>query len=262
MMGETVHVAGIGGVGMSALAQALLDAGVTVTGSDRMMDQGESSLTLECLAQQGVCLFPQDGSGIDADTMRLAVSSAIENDNPEVLKAAALGVPRVHRAAELARLTYGRKLIAVTGTCGKSSVTALLGWLLEGAGFDPLVVNGAAVVGWDKGGGRIGSVRAGRGEWAVVEADESDRSLLLFTPEHAIITNASADHFDMDETQALFQAFRERVKGHVIDGRGAGAGPEAMRLEGWKGRFVCGGIEYRVPLPGAHNVFNAWHAVR
>ncbi len=261
-MSGTVHVAGIGGVGMSALAQALLDAGVSVTGSDRLMDQGDTSPVLNCLARQGVRLFPQDGSGITGATERLVVSSAIEADNPEVVKAAGLGVPAVHRAAELARLVGGRKLIAVTGTCGKSSVTALLGHLLEGAGFDPLVVNGAAVVGWDADGRRAGSVRNGRGAWAVVEADESDRSLMAFTPEHAVITNASADHFALDETQALFAAFRARVRGHVIDGRDAGEGPEAVRLAGWEGFFTCGGTEYRVPLPGYHNVCNAWHAVR
>ncbi len=261
-MVEKVHVAGIGGVGMSALAQALLDAGLVVTGSDRLFDKGESTATLECLARQGVRLFAQDGSGIQADTARLVVSSAIEADNPEVVRASVLGVPSVHRAAELVRLTAGRRLIAVTGTCGKSSVTALLGCLLEGAGFDPLVVNGAAVVGWDMEGRRVGSVRNGKGEWAIVEADESDRSLMVFTPEHAVITNASADHFAIDETQALFAAFRERVEGFIIDGRQENTGPQAMRLEGWEGFFICDGKEYRVPLAGAHNVSNAWHAVR
>ncbi|MDD2455274.1 MAG: Mur ligase domain-containing protein [Kiritimatiellae bacterium] len=260
-MSGTVHVAGIGGVGMSALAQALLDEGVRVSGSDRLADGGDMTATLRCLERQGVRLFAQDGSGITRDTARLAVSSAIEADNPEVVKAAAAGVPVVHRAAELARLAGGRRLIAVTGTCGKSSVTALLGCLLEGAGFDPLVVNGAAVAGWDAGGRRVGSVRRGQGEWAVVEADESDRSLMAFAPEHAVITNASADHFGLAETQDLFEAFRKRVSGTVIDGRGEAAGPEGMRIEGWSGRFVFEGLEYRVPLPGAHNVRNAWHAV-
>jgi UDP-N-acetylmuramate--alanine ligase len=178
-----------------------------------------------------------------------------------MLKARALGLPVVHRAAELARLTEGRRLIAVTGTCGKSSVTAMLGCLLEGAGFDPFVVNGAAVVGWDAGGTRIGSVRKG-GEWAVIEADESDRSLMVFRPEHAVITNASADHFGLGETLSLFAGFRARVPGVVIDGLNEAGGPEKVRLEGWNGFFTVDGAEYQVPLPGLHNVHNAWHAVR
>ncbi len=261
-MGDTVHVSGIGGVGMSALAQALLDQGVRVSGSDRLLDTGDMTETLACLARQGVALGPQDGSGVSPQTARLVVSSAIEADNPEVVRAKELGVPVVHRAAELANLVRGKRLIAVTGTCGKSSVTAMLGCLLEGAGFDPFVVNGAAVAGWSAGGARIGSVRKGAGAWAVVEADESDRSLMVFSPEHAIITNASADHFGLGETLSLFAAFRARVPGLVIDGRQESGGPDGLRLEGWNGFFTFEGVEYCVPMPGGHNVHNAWHAVR
>jgi len=261
-MGETVHVAGIGGVGMSALAQALLDEGATVTGSDRLLDAGDMTETLACLKAQGVALYPQDGSGLTPRTARLAVSTAIEEENPEIARARDLGVPVAHRAAELTRLVEGRRLIAVTGTCGKSTVTAMLGCLLEGAGFDPLVVNGAAVAGWDAGGARVGSVRKGAGEWALVEADESDKSLMVFHPEHAVITNASADHFALAETLALFDAFRARVPGAVIDGRSEAGGPDGMRLEGWSGRFTHEGVDYEVPMPGEHNVRNAWHALR
>lgn len=261
-MQEEIHIAGIGGVGMSALAQALLDQGETVSGSDRLLDAGDETGTLACLAAQGVRLCRQDGTGLTPRTARLVISSAIEPDNPEVVRAQALGVPVVHRAAELARLTAGRRLVAVTGTCGKSTVTAMLGCLLEGAGFDPLVVNGAAVAGWSADGTRIGSVRKGAGEWAVIEADESDRSLMVFQPEHAVITNASADHFGLDETLALFASFRDRVPGTVIDGRGADGVPEGARAEGWSGSFRFEGVAYQVPMPGLHNVHNAWHAVR
>lgn len=261
-MSDVVHVSGIGGVGMSALAQALLDQGVCVSGSDRLLDTGDMTETLACLARQGVALCPQDGSGVTSQTKRLVVSSAIEADNPEMVRAQALGVPVVHRAAELARLTEGLTLIAVTGTCGKSTVTAMLGCLLEGEGFDPFVVNGAAVAGWDAAGTRIGSVRKGAGPWAVVEADESDKSLMVFSPEHAVITNASADHFGLGETLSLFDSFRARVPGVVIDGLQESGGPEGLRQEGWNGFFTFEGVEYQVPMPGVHNVHNAWHAVR
>ena len=262
----SVHIAGIGGVGMSALAQALIDTGTAVTGSDRLLDKGDLTGTLACLAQQGVALFPQDGSGVTAYTQRLVVSTAIEDDNPDVMKARSIGIPIVHRAAELASLLAGRRLIAVTGTCGKSTVTAMLGWLMET--LDPFVVNGAAVAGWDKAGARIGSVRNGAGEWAVIEADESDKSLMVFSPEHAIVTNASADHFGLDETQDLFAAFKARVPGVVVDGRNE----EVLKFEsskvlnirqvGWNGYFTHDGTEYQVPMPGLHNIHNAYHAVR
>jgi UDP-N-acetylmuramate-alanine ligase len=261
-MKAKVHIAGIGGVGMSALAQALLDTGVAVTGSDRLFDAGDVTGVFACLKQQGVMLSPQDGCGVTEETARLVISTAIEADNPEVVRAQALGIPVVHRAAELAALLKGRRLIAVTGTCGKSTVTGLLGWLLEGAGFDPCVVNGAAVAGWDAHHTRIGSVRSGKGPWAVIEADESDKSLMAFQPEHAIITNASADHFDLRETLDLFAAFRAKIPGIIIDGQAEGVLIEQVRQEGWNGYFTLEGVEFCVPMPGLHNIQNAWHAVR
>lgn len=261
-MKSKVHIAGIGGVGMSALAQALLDMGVTVTGSDRLFDAGDLTGALACLKVQGVALFPQDGCGVTEETARVVVSTAIESDNPEVVRAHALGIPVVHRAAELASLLKGRRLIAVTGTCGKSTVTGMLGWLLEGAGFDPSVVNGAAITGWDANNMRIGSVRTGKGEWAVIEADESDKSLMAFTPEHAIITNASADHFNLKETLDLFAAFRAKIPGVIIDGQSEAAPIENIRQEGWNGYFTFAGVDFCVPMPGLHNIHNAWHAVQ
>lgn len=257
---DRVHLVGIGGVGMSALAQVLLDRGNAVSGSDRLLDSGDTTDTLTRLHQQGVALHPQDGTGV-AGATRLVVSSAIEADNADLQAARCAEIPVVHRAAQLAELAAGRRLIAVTGTCGKSTVTALLGWLLQEAGLDPAVVNGAGVVGWDAD-NRIASVRRGEGAWLVIEADESDRSLLVFNPEHAIITNASADHFGHDETLALFSRFRERVTGVVIDGVGETAQPADARCDGWCGHFTFAGTSFTVPLPGQHNICNAWHAVR
>jgi UDP-N-acetylmuramate--alanine ligase len=263
-MNGTYHLVGIGGVGMSALAQALLDAGAAVSGSDRLLDAGDATETLQCLRGQGVSLHAQDGGGVVAGMTALVVSTAIEKDNPDLLRAQALGIPVLHRAAALAQAVAGRRLIAVTGTCGKSTVTAMAGWMLAGCGLDPVVINGAPVVGWDAG-GRIGATRkgAGAGAWAVVEADESDRSLMVFDPEHAVITNASADHFPLPETLALFDRFRARVRGTVVDGTADGeTGPSGFALSSGGGRFEHEGVLFEVPVPGRHNVWNAWHAVR
>lgn len=257
------HLVGLGGVGMSALAQALLDAGCVVSGSDRLLDGGDATETLQRLRAQGAVLHPQDGSGVRTGLTALVTSTAIEQDNADLLRAQALGVPVLHRAAALAQVVAGRRVIAVTGTCGKSTVTAMTGWMLAGCGLDPLVVNGAVVVGWDAG-GRVGSVRAGAGAWAVIETDESDRSLMVFEPEHAIITNASADHFAMAETLALFDRFRQRVRGTVVDGAAAGVPhePGGCSCSGWSGSFLLDGVRFTVPMPGRHNVINAWQAVR
>lgn len=248
-MSGTVHLVGIGGVGMSALAQALLDAGGTVTGADRALGgSGARPGVLAALARAGVRLFPDDGSGIGPDTARVIVSTAVEETNRDLRCARTRGIPVVHRAAALAELLAPRRLVAVAGTCGKSTVTAILGHLLAESGFDPVVVNGAQVVGWDAGGTRVGSTRKGTGAYAVAEVDESDKSLVAFKPFAAVVTNASADHYSKAEMDAVFDAFVRGVPGPVIDGRRTPMVPSAAART--------------IPLPGEHNAVNAECALR
>ena len=248
-MSGTVHLVGIGGVGMSALAQALLDAGGTVTGADRALGgSGARPGVLAALARAGVRLFPDDGSGIGPDTARVIVSTAVEETNRDLQCTRARDIPVVHRAAALAELLAPRRLVAVAGTCGKSTVTAILGHLLAESGFDPVVVNGAQVVGWDAGGTRVGSTRKGTGAYAVAEVDESDKSLVAFKPFAAVVTNASADHYSKAEMDAVFDAFVRGVPGPVIDGRRTPMVPSAAART--------------IPLPGEHNAVNAECALR
>ena len=248
-MSGTVHLVGIGGVGMSALAQALLDAGGTVTGADRALGgSGARPGVLAALARAGVRLLPDDGSGIGPDTARVIVSTAVEETNRDLQCARARDIPVVHRAAALAELLAPRRLVAVAGTCGKSTVTAILGHLLAESGFDPVVVNGAQVVGWDAGGTRVGSTRKGTGAYAVAEVDESDKSLVAFKPFAAVVTNASADHYSKAEMDAVFDAFVRGVPGPVIDGRRTPMVPSAAART--------------IPLPGEHNAVNAECALR
>ena len=229
------HLIGIGGVGMSALAQALISLGRSVSGADRLVGSTDRAFwppNLLRLAERGVTIRPDDGSGVDASVDRVVVSTAIESDNPGLVRAKALGIPVVHRAAALAEALSPFKLVAVAGTCGKSTVTAMLAHALAACGLDPFAVNGAAVVGWN------GSVRVGKGRYAVAEVDESDRSLTAFRPYAVVITNASADHYSKEEMDAVFDAFVKDAPGPVIDGR--------------KGRY-----EADSSLPGAHNRQNA-----
>ena len=229
------HLIGIGGVGMSALAQALMALGRSVSGADRLVGGTDRALwpsSLLRLVEAGVRVHPDDGSGVDGGVERVIVSTAIEAGNPGLKRAAELGIPVIHRAAALAEALSPFRLVAVAGTCGKSTVTAMLAHVLAECGMDPFAVNGAAVVGWN------GSVRAGKGAYAVAEVDESDRSLTAFRPYAAIVTNASADHYSKEEMDAVFDAFVKDVKGPLIDGR--------------KGSFAAD-----TSLPGAHNRQNA-----
>ncbi len=256
-MGGIDHILGIGGVGMSALAQALLDAGHRVSGADRFFDQGGTTPVLEALRRQGVKLCPESSDAITPEISRVIVSTAIEKDHPSLLRAQALGIPVVHRAVALSDLLSGdetppRRLVAVVGTCGKSTVTAILGHLLTECGLDPVVVNGAQVVGWDRQSARVGSVRAGGKKWAVAEVDESDKSLTAFNPYAAIVTNASADHYSEEEMNAVFDAFIHRLPGPVVDGRGIFGVPDAA-----KGLTELDELAATCPLPGAHNRANA-----
>ncbi len=203
------HLIGIGGVGMSALATALVRLGDEVTGADRTL----GTPNIRFLESLGVRCFPDDGSGIDAATGEVVVSTAIEDTNPGLAKAKALGMPVTHRAKALARALAPFKLVAVAGTCGKSTVTAMLGHVLAECGLDPMCVNGANVPGWE------GAVRFGKGEYAVAEVDESDRSLVAFRPYAAVVTNASADHYSKEEMDEVFDAFVKDAPGPVVDGR-------------------------------------------
>lgn len=195
---------------MNGIAQLAAHAGFRVTGSDRSPEH------LEYLERLGIRILPQDGSGITAETSAAVYSTAIENDNPDLVRARERGVPQIHRAAMLASLCRDKPLIAVAGTAGKSTVTGLLGWIFECLGQDPSVYCGAPVLNWQRD-GMPGNVRYGSGPW-IIEADESDRSFLSFHPQHAIITNIAEDHFDLDELHRLFNQFRSQVGDLVIEG--------------------------------------------
>ena len=236
------HLIGIGGVGMSALATALLRLGDEVTGADRTL----GTPNVKFLESLGIRVFPDDGSGIDAATDEVIVSTAIEETNAGLRKAKELGIPVTHRAKALARTLAGYRLVAVVGTCGKSTVTAMLGHVLSECGLDPMCVNGANVPGWE------GAVRFGKGQYAVAEVDESDKSLVAFKPYAAIVTNASADHYSKEEMDEVFDAFVKDLPGPLIDGR-----KEVETLR-------CCEVEMLrkvQPLPGAHNLQNATMAV-
>jgi len=214
---------------MSALATALVRLGDEVTGADRTL----GTPNIRFLESIGVRCFPDDGSGVDAATDEVVVSTAIEDGNPGLARAKELGIPVVHRAKALARALADYKLVAVVGTCGKSTVTAMLGHVLAECGMDPMCVNGANVPGWE------GAVRMGRGAYAVAEVDESDKSLVAFKPYAAIVTNASADHYSKEEMDEVFDAFVKGMPGPLVDGR----------------KLSLPGVE--CSLPGRHNRENA-----
>lgn len=260
------HLVGVGGVGMNALAQILAFTGASVSGSDRAFDTGQAPDVFRKLQVCGVRLLPQDGSGIHAALTGVVFSSAVEDDNPDLAAARRMAVPLLHRAELLAELAGQGFCVAVAGTAGKTTVTGMLGWLLTQLGADPTVVNGGALLNWVTP-QTIGNVRAGRSNLWVVEVDESDRSLLRFHPDWAVITNVSKDHFERDEVERLLRAFVGQVRLGVV-GWGSGADDccdgcgFAPQLSADGFRFDYGGTVFDLPLLGRHNAVNALQSIR
>jgi UDP-N-acetylmuramate--alanine ligase len=199
-----VHFVGIGGIGMSGIAEVLLNLGYKVTGSDT-----RSTAITSRLERCGATVYPRHVAENVKGAHVVVTSSAVHTDNPEIQEAERSKIPVIARAemlAELARLKYS---IAVAGTHGKTTTTSMIATILDRAGLDPTVVVGGIL-------NTIGSnARLGKGEFIVLEADESDRSFLLLSPTIAVVTNIEADHLDhyrdLEDIQTAFLSFINKV---------------------------------------------------
>ncbi|GAA0277202.1 UDP-N-acetylmuramate--L-alanine ligase [Alteraurantiacibacter aestuarii] len=193
---------------MLPLAMIVKGLGCDVAGSDRSYDQGRTPEKFAWLAQQGVELFAQDGSGITSPQQVLVASAAIEDTVPEVARAQMLGCERLTRAELLSRLFNAAPLsLAVGGTSGKSTVTGMLGWILYQAGTDPTIMNGAVMKNFISPTNPFASARIGHGKAFVSEVDESDGSIALYRPSIAVLLNVSLDHKSIEELRMLFGNF-------------------------------------------------------
>jgi UDP-N-acetylmuramate--alanine ligase len=199
-----VHFVGIGGIGMSGIAEVLANLGYTVTGSDVA-----ESANVKRLREQGIKVaIGHDGRNIDGAHV-IVVSSAIKRDNPELMAARARRVPVVRRAEMLAELMRLKRCVAIAGTHGKTTTTSLVAALLDAGNFDPTVINGGIINAYGT------NARLGAGDWMVVEADESDGTFLKLPADIAIVTNVDPEHLDhfktFDAVQEAFRAFVENV---------------------------------------------------
>lgn len=200
-----VHFIGIGGTGLSAIARVLVERGYTVSGSDRTL----SSLARE-LAELGVTVFEGHSAANVAGAGLVIRSSAIKDDNPEVQAALAAGIPVLKRADFLGQLMLGQECIAVAGTHGKTTTTAMIAWTLTRLGLDPSYIIG----GVSKNLGR--NAHSGKGKYFVIEADEYDNMFLGLDPQWAIVTIVEHDHPDCfptpGEYHAAFVSFVNKIK--------------------------------------------------
>lgn len=273
-----LHFAGLAGSGMAALAAFVAMQGGRVSGSDRAFDRGQQTELRNRLEGLGIVVHPQDGEGVGGDCAALVCSTAVEAEVPDLAEARRRAVPVLHRSELLARLVAGHRTVAVTGTSGKSTTTALVFELLRGAGLDPSLVTGAELVALrDR--PHPGSAFAGGSDLLVVEADESDGSLVRYAPAVGVVLNLQKDHKAPEEVLAFFETFAGRVRerlvlgegedlsglrsGALVFGFGAAAGLRAEQVQVGPGgsSFLLEGRRFQVPLPGRHNVENALAAL-
>lgn len=277
LAGGRFHYAGIGGSGMSALAQYQAMRGGRVSGSDRGFDRGERPEARRKLEALGIALAPQDGSGVEG-AAALVVSTAVEEEVPDVAAARRLGIPVVHRSEMLAHWVASTRSIAVSGTSGKSTVVAMVFEALRGAGRDPSVITGGDLVCLEEE-GLWGNAWAGGSDLLVVEADESDGSLVRYRPAIGVALNLTRDHKTEAEVLAMFEVLRRRTRERFVCGDDAaleslregslvfGTGERAevragaIALEPDASAFTVGDVPVRLPVPGRHNVENALAAL-
>ncbi|MFN8255415.1 MAG: Mur ligase family protein [Bacteroidales bacterium] len=270
---------GIAGTGMSAIAQYLKGIGKEVSGSDRLFEKGICDIEQK-LNNEGILTFKQDGSGINEKTSLVVVSSAIEENNIELKNAARIGIPVVHRADLLASLAKTKKTIAVTGTSGKSTTSAMIWHILDKSGIPASFIGGAGLVELQIY-GKIGNAVANKGEWLVIEADESDGSLVKYFPEVGIIINIDKDHKEIEELESIFNIFKNQIKGRLIVNQShprarsfsvnrnndfgveaeCGFNAKNFVQEGFKIKFEINNVGFEVPVIGKHNMENAVAAV-
>ena len=286
-----IHFVGIGGIGMSGIAEVLCNLGYTVQGSD-----ASESANVSRLREKGIAIHVGHAAENVAGAQVLVVSTAIKRDNPELMAARAQRIPVVRRAEMLAELMRLKSCVAIAGTHGKTTTTSMVAALLDAGDFDPTVINGGIINAYGT------NARLGAGDWMVVEADESDGTFLKLPADVAIVTNVDPEHLDhfgtFDAVQDAFRHFIENVPfygfavmcidhpvvqsivGRIEDRRIVtyGENPQAdarlldLTPDGGGSRFRVAfrdrkaGTAHQIgdlvlPMPGRHNALNATAAI-
>jgi UDP-N-acetylmuramate--alanine ligase len=271
---------GIAGTGMSAIAQYLNGVGKQVSGSDRLFGSDSKNEIERQFESMGIRCYFQDGLGIIDKTEVIVISTAIEESNIELQKARKLGLTVVKRSELLAAISSEKKTIAVGGTSGKSTTTAMIFHILESNGYSPSLMTGAGLSSLQEK-GLPGNAWVGESDWLVIESDESDGSIVNYKPEIAVVLNIDRDHKEFDELMLLFQTFKNNTRGTFIvnqdykltqslsqnsmqdfgtSGDAGFLGSHFSQI-GFSILFTCKYINFTVPVIGRHNMENTLAAV-
>ncbi|MEI6946858.1 Mur ligase domain-containing protein [Paraflavisolibacter sp. H34] len=274
---NNIFFIGVAGSGMSALAQYLRGTGKEVGGSDRYFLPGQPNETRDKLEAEGIRCFLQNGEGITPETGLVVVSTAIEDTVPEVQKTKQLGIPILKRSELLALIAGSKKTIAVGGTSGKSTTAAMLFDILQQGGLAPGIISGAGLTSLIKQ-GKIGNALTGTGDWLVIEADESDGSIVQYRPEVGLLLNVDKDHKELDVLMDIFGTFKANSARFVVNrshplaaqlsqeesrdfslepSSGAGYVATDFEQEGLAIRFRINNVPFELHTVGRHNMENA-----
>jgi len=273
---QNIFFSGIGGSGMSALALFLTAKGHCVAGSDRAFDSDPDHPSRTMFTEKRVPLFPQDGKGLDSSFDLAVFSTAVEADNPDMKTARALGIPVRTRPDLLAHISSLFSTIAVAGTSGKSTTSGMLAFLMHRLGLDPNFIGGGRVKQFNSG-YASGNAIGGDSPLLVIEACESDGTIVNYTPVHSVLLNLSHDHHSIDTTSDLFRAFirntREKVFVNADDKRlralcednpvtfsinaPSRYKAEDIALDPLGSTFRVRDMVFKVSLPGVYNLSNA-----
>ncbi|MBN9480427.1 MAG: hypothetical protein J0I52_09335 [Bordetella sp.] len=217
-MNQDYFFCGVGGSGMMPLALIVQASGARISGSDRALDQGRTPEKFDWLRAHGVTLFPQDGSGVVSRDQVVVATGAVEETVPDIGAARRVGATIKTRPQLLSELfNTAPTSIGVAGTSGKSTITGMIAWILDQAGRDPTVVNGAVMKNFADADHPFASARIGGTDLFVAEVDESDGSIARYDPTIAVVSNISLDHKSMEELRELFGGFVGRAATAVLN---------------------------------------------
>ncbi len=275
-----IFFSGIGGSGLSAIAGLMADKGHTVFGSDRIFDEKPDYPLIKALQAKEIVIVPQNGDALNKTFDLVVFSTAVDSDMPEALKARALGIPVKTRPGYLTEIVNLYYTIAVSGTSGKSTTSGMLAYLMNRLGLNTSFIGGGRVKQF-KTPSNPGNSYKGESEFLVIEACESDGTIVNYKPKHSIILNLSFDHNPVKETAGMFKAFLENTEDKKIINADdenlkkmklrdiitfsidnpSDYRAEKVKYDFFSTNFLLNNIEFRVSLPGKYNLYNALSSI-
>lgn len=261
---------------MSAIASFMADKGHIVVGSDRSFDANPAHPVLRLLKSKNITIVPQDGSGIDRSFDVAVFSTAVEPGQPELVEAKSNGVTIETRPEYLARLTTGYRTVAVAGTSGKSTTAGMLAFLMQRLGMSPNFIGGGRVKQF-KTEHNAGNSISGDSERLIIEACESDGTIVNYKPEHSIILNLEFDHHSVEKTASMFETLGDNTSGIIVVNaddmnlrkiqfrnptlfsleKPSEYHAESVDLQPFGSLFSMEGVRFKLSVPGKYNLYNA-----